>query len=171
MLMNDSYLGQLCVSCIQYDVFLCCVFGLYVVCLVSSITCFCVVFLVYSLCVLFPVLRVSVLCFWFLCLVSLFQYYVFVCCVIFFSNIFPQLFFLNYNFPGFSMKPSGIEILRRFCLPPVVCRRTDVLFTLFVFVCVLWCPTHIMLCFYFVFLRLVYSMLSDLLYGIMRVLY
>jgi hypothetical protein len=38
-----------CVSCIQYYVFLCCVFGLYVVCLVSSITCFCVVFLVYTL--------------------------------------------------------------------------------------------------------------------------
>jgi hypothetical protein len=28
-----------CVSCIQYYVFLCCVFGLYVVCLVSSIPC------------------------------------------------------------------------------------------------------------------------------------
>jgi uncharacterized membrane protein len=47
------------VSCIQYCVFLCCVFGLYVVCLVSSITCFCVVFLVYTLFVLYPVLRVS----------------------------------------------------------------------------------------------------------------
>jgi len=29
-------------------------------------------------------------------------------------------------------------------LPPVVCH---VLFTLFVFVCTLWCPTHIVLCF------------------------
>ena len=30
-------------------------------------------------------------------------------------------------------------------LPPVVCRRAHVLFTLFVFVCVRWCPTHIVL--------------------------
>jgi hypothetical protein len=37
-------------------------------------------------------------------------------------------------------------------LPPVVCRRAHVLFTLFVFVCVLCCPTHIVLWFYFVFL-------------------
>ena len=28
-------------------------------------------------------------------------------------------------------------------LTPVICRRSHVLFTLFVFVCVLWCPTHI----------------------------
>jgi uncharacterized membrane protein len=32
----------------------------------------------------------------------------------------------------------------------VVCRRDHVLFTLFVFVCVLWCPTYIVLCFCFV---------------------
>jgi hypothetical protein len=32
-------------------------------------------------------------------------------------------------------------------LPPVVCRRTHVFFTLFVFACVMWCPTHIVLCF------------------------
>jgi hypothetical protein len=44
-------------------------------------------------------------------------------------------------------------------LPPVVCKRAHVLFTLFVFVCVYWCPTHIMLCVCFVFLRLVYPML------------
>ena len=31
-------------------------------------------------------------------------------------------------------------------LPPVVCKRTHVLFTLFVFVCVQWCPAHIVLC-------------------------
>jgi hypothetical protein len=30
---------------------------------------------------------------------------------------------------------------------PVVCRRVHVLFTLFVFVCVQWSPTHIVLCF------------------------
>jgi hypothetical protein len=39
-------------------------------------------------------------------------------------------------------------------LPPVVCRRDRVLFKLFLFVCVLWCPTHILLCFCFVYLRL-----------------
>ena len=34
-----------------------------------------------------------------------------------------------------------------------------VLLTLFVFVCMWWCPSHIMLCFCFVFLRLVCPML------------
>ena len=37
--------------------------------------------------------------------------------------------------------------------------RDHVLFTLFVFVCVWWCPTHIVLRFCFVFLRLVCSLL------------
>ena len=32
-------------------------------------------------------------------------------------------------------------------------------FTLFLFVCIYWYPTHIVLCFCFVFLRLVYAML------------
>ena len=32
-------------------------------------------------------------------------------------------------------------------LPPVVCRRAHVLFTLFVFACPEWCPTHIVWCF------------------------
>ena len=37
-------------------------------------------------------------------------------------------------------------------LPPDVCRRAHVLFTLFAFVCVLWCPTCIVLFFaWFVF--------------------
>jgi hypothetical protein len=45
-------------------------------------------------------------------------------------------------------------------LPPVVCRRAHVLFTIFVFVCVRWCPTHIVLCFCFVFIRLVCPALS-----------
>jgi hypothetical protein len=31
-------------------------------------------------------------------------------------------------------------------LPPVICRGANILFTLFVFVCVWWCPTHIVLC-------------------------
>jgi hypothetical protein len=44
-------------------------------------------------------------------------------------------------------------------LSPVVCRRMHVLFTSFVFVYVKCCPTHIVLCFFFIFLRLVYPML------------
>ena len=44
-------------------------------------------------------------------------------------------------------------------LPPVVCRRAHVLFTLYVFACAQWCPTHIVLCFCFVFPRHVYHML------------
>jgi len=31
-------------------------------------------------------------------------------------------------------------------LPSVVCRRTNVLFTFFVLVCVRWCSTHVLLC-------------------------
>ena len=54
-------------------------------------------------------------------------------------------------------------------LPPVICRRAHVLFTLLVFVYVQWYPTHIVLC--FVFLRLVssFSELSifDLPFGIL----
>ena len=34
-------------------------------------------------------------------------------------------------------------------LPPVVYRRAHVLFTLFVFVCAYWCPTHIVFLFWF----------------------
>ena len=44
-------------------------------------------------------------------------------------------------------------------LPQVVFRRAHVLFTLFVFVCVLWCPTHVVLCFCFAFLCLVWHVL------------
>jgi hypothetical protein len=44
-------------------------------------------------------------------------------------------------------------------LPPVVCRRDHVVFTLFVFFYVWWCPTHIMFCFCFVCHRRVYPRL------------
>jgi hypothetical protein len=44
-------------------------------------------------------------------------------------------------------------------LSPVVCGSALVLCTLFMFVCAEWCPTHIVLCFCFVFLRLVCPML------------
>ena len=44
-------------------------------------------------------------------------------------------------------------------LPPVVCRSAHVIFTIFVFVYVQWCPTHIVLCFSFVFHLLVHPTL------------
>ena len=43
-------------------------------------------------------------------------------------------------------------------LPLIICRRVHVLVALFVFACVQWCPTHIVLCFCFVCSRLVYPM-------------
>ena len=47
-------------------------------------------------------------------------------------------------------------------LPPVVCKMTRVLFTLFVFAYTEWCQTYIVLCVCFVFLRLVYYILPFL---------
>ena len=44
-------------------------------------------------------------------------------------------------------------------LPSVVRGWVNVLFVLFVFVCVWWCLAHIILCFWFVYLRLVNHML------------
>jgi hypothetical protein len=45
-------------------------------------------------------------------------------------------------------------------LPPVVCKGGSCLLYFICVYCVKWCPTHIVLCFCFVFLRLVYSMLT-----------
>ena len=56
-----------------------------------------------------------------------------------------------YDFPIKTMFGSS--------LPPVVCWRAHVLFTLFVFVCVKWCPAHIVLYYCFVFLHIVYPVL------------
>jgi hypothetical protein len=44
-------------------------------------------------------------------------------------------------------------------LPPVVCRRTHVLFTLYVFVCGLWCITYIFALFFSVLCTLRYQFL------------
>ena len=52
-----------------------------------------------------------------------------------------------------------IETIFGWSLPLVVCRRAHVLLTLCVLVCIQWCPTHIVLCFCFVLLRLVYPVL------------
>ena len=51
-----------------------------------------------------------------------------------------------------SLNDFRIETMFSSTLPPVVCRRTHVIFTWFVFVSVQWCPTHIVLCFCFIFL-------------------
>ena len=45
-------------------------------------------------------------------------------------------------------------------LPPVVCKGGSCLLYFICVYCVKWCSTHIVLCFCFVFLRLVYSMLT-----------
>ena len=55
-------------------------------------------------------------------------------------------------------------------LPPVVCRRAHVCFTLFVFAYIRWCPTHIMLWFCFVCLHLVSCYLQLFVGGLMCVL-
>ena len=47
-------------------------------------------------------------------------------------------------------------------LPPVICRKAHVLFTLYMFAWIKWCPTHIVLYFCFVCFRLVCPMLSFL---------
>ena len=52
-----------------------------------------------------------------------------------------------------------IETMFGSSVPPVVCRKVHVLFTFFMFVLVQWCPTHIVLCFCCVYLRLVYRTL------------
>jgi hypothetical protein len=44
-------------------------------------------------------------------------------------------------------------------LPQVACRGAHVLFALFVFLCAWWCSACVVLCFWFVLLRLVYPML------------
>ena len=55
-----------------------------------------------------------------------------------------QLHFLSITCYDFRIK-----MMFGSSLPTVVCRRLHVFFTLFVFVCELWCPTHIVLCFLF----------------------
>ena len=59
-----------------------------------------------------------------------------------------------------SVTISEIKMMFGSSLPPVVCRMTHVLFTLFVFACVWWCPTHIVLCICSVGVRVVYPMLQ-----------
>jgi hypothetical protein len=74
-----------------------------------------------------------------------------VCCSIMCLYVLIFVLWCPLRFPHTMMFVSSLS--------PVVCRRTHVLFTLFVFVCALWYPAHIVLCFCFVCLRLVYSML------------
>ena len=52
-----------------------------------------------------------------------------------------------------------ISVLVGSILPPAVCRTTHVLSMIFVFVGVYWYPTHIVICFCFLCLRLVWPTL------------
>ena len=58
---------------------------------------------------------------------------------------------VSYNF--------RIKTMFDLSIPTVVCRKDHVLFALFVFDCVYWYSTHIVLSFCVAFLRLVYPML------------
>jgi hypothetical protein len=58
-----------------------------------------------------------------------------------------------------SMVLTHFKTMVGSCLPAVVNRRNNVLFTLFVFACVYFSSTHTVLCFCYAFLRLVYPML------------
>jgi hypothetical protein len=58
-----------------------------------------------------------------------------------------------------SMVLTHFKTMVGSCLPAVVNRRNNVLFTLFVFACVYFSSTHTVLGFCFAFLRLVYPML------------
>ena len=80
--------------------------------------------------------------------------FIFLCCPITCLYVLGSMFWCPLRFPHKTLLGSS--------LPPVVYRRTHVLLTLIVFVCVNWCPTYIVLwfCFLFVFLRHVYPMLS-----------
>ena len=82
------------------------------------------------------------------------------------------LFNVPHNLVNVSSSGCGARVRNDFriktifgsSLLPVVKRRAHVLFTLFVFACAWWCPTHIALCFCFAVLRLVYHMLPISLY-------
>ena len=50
-----------------------------------------------------------------------------------------------------------LRFLHGSSIPPVVCKSAHVFFMLVVFACVEWCPTHIVFCLSFVFLRRVTS--------------
>jgi len=79
--------------------------------------------------------------------VALFFLNSFLCCSIMCRYVLSSCCDVQYDFRIKTMFGSS--------LPPVVCRRAHVLFTLFVFVCLEWCPIHFVLCFCFVCFRLV----------------
>jgi hypothetical protein len=83
-------------------------------------------------------------------LVHLFNY---LCCPIMCLYLLSSVLWCSLRFAHNTMFGSSSSL--------VFCRRAHVLFTLYryVFVCAWWCPTHIVLCFCFVFLRLVYPIL------------
>jgi hypothetical protein len=62
------------------------------------------------------------------------------CCTIMCLHVRCSMLWCPLRFPHKTMFCSS--------LPPVVCMRVHVLFTLFVFICIQWCPTHIVLWFF-----------------------
>ena len=70
---------------------------------------------------------------------------------VFTSSLLVLSYYVRYDFSMHTMFGSS--------LPLVVCRRSHVLFTLFVSACAWWCPAHRALCFCFVLLCLVHPLL------------
>ena len=81
----------------------------------------------------------------------LMSYFVFCECLrIVMSNILSNQMSLHYmSHVVVSNTISTEKTIFESSLPPSVCMRVHVLFTLFVFSCVKWCSTHIVLCFLF----------------------
>ena len=89
------------------------------------------------------------------------------CIVYFLHNVFCRMFYFILNDNLYKSYTSNLHICYGFhmdtmfdsSLPSAVCRRDHVLFTLFVFVCMWWCPARVVLCLCSVFLCLVYPVL------------
>jgi len=79
------------------------------------------------------------------------SFYLFCCCCPFMCLcVLSSVLWCPLRFP--------LKIMFGSSLPLVVCRKAHVLFRLSVFICVQWYPTHIVLCFCFVFICFVYPM-------------
>ena len=82
----------------------------------------------------------------------------FVLLILVFSAVLLCVFF--FWVPCFDIRYDFyVKTMLGLSLPPVVCRKAHVLQTLFVAVCIKCCPTHIVLCSCFIFLRFVYHVL------------
>jgi hypothetical protein len=86
-------------------------------------------------------------------------------CVMFCTSLFVFLFMKIYHCKWDRSRYSSLDIYRDKLSPTVIawylCKKQNTylllaLFTLFVIICVWWCQTHIVLCFLFYCLRLVF---------------